>query len=71
MQDYKTRGGLTMKASYQDFKYYMSYECGTYVTEDGAVHCCECDEPIYESDFPNHNWQQCPVCEYNILEEEE
>ena len=25
--------------------------------------CPECDEPIYECDFHDHGWYNCPVCE--------
>ena len=24
--------------------------------------CPECDEPIYECDWEDHNWDECPVC---------
>lgn len=59
-----------MKHSFKDFRNYMVLDCGTIETEDGAVHCCECDEPIYESDFPNHDWSECPCCGSFIVEEE-
>lgn len=61
---------INMKANYKDFLLHMHLDCGMPLTEDGAVHCCECDEPIYKSDYPNHNWEECPVCGYLILEEE-
>ena len=53
---------------YQEFLHFMQDECGMPVTEDGAVHCCECGEPIYEEDFQDHDWSICPVCEFDITE---
>ena len=25
--------------------------------------CPECDEPLLEIDWENHNWNMCPICE--------
>lgn len=56
--------------NYDQFTDYNHYVCGMATTEDGAVHCCECDEPIYEDDYPNHDWSTCPVCGSAIEDEE-
>ena len=44
--------------SWDKFFDFMANECGCAVTEDGAVHCCECQEPVYEEDFDG----TCPSC---------
>ena len=31
--------------------------------EERFCTCPECQEPIYEDDFPEHGWHSCPVCE--------
>lgn len=37
---------------------------GTFIDwEERFFICPECDEPIYECDFPDHGWYFCPVCE--------
>ena len=53
---------------YEQFVKFMADDCGMPMTEDGAVHCCECEEPIYEEDFEGHDWSECPVCGFNITE---
>lgn len=58
-----------MNMTFEDFKYYMVDQCGMPETEDGAVICCECGEPIYPEDFPGHDWRYCPVCEFDLLED--
>lgn len=49
---------------FYDFYIYNVKECGMSITEDGAVHCCECGEPIYEEDFEG----ECPSCGLVICE---
>ena len=58
--------------SFADFCEYMVNECGMDTTDEVpmAVHCCECGEPIYESDAIDHDWDSCPVCCYDLNEGE-
>ena len=45
---------------------------GSYADYEGEYfNCCECGEPLYKGDFPNHDWKTCPICEYQFIEEEE
>ena len=57
--------------TFKDFYNYMTIICGMGTTdeEEPAVECCECGEPIYD-EYPNHDWKECPICEYNIVSEE-
>lgn len=42
---------------------------GVYVDwEERFFICPECDEPVLEEDWENHNWERCPICE-RIFEE--
>lgn len=46
---------------------------GAYVDWDERFfECPECAEPIYESDWINHDpWHVCPVCDFDLTEDEE
>jgi hypothetical protein len=42
---------------------------GAYVDwEERFFECVECGDPIYECDWPDHDWSMCPVCE-NLWED--
>lgn len=56
---------------YNIFKATMVNDFGARLTVDEAVICIECGEPIYEEDFPNHNWDTCPVCGFNPTDYDE
>ena len=43
---------------------------GSRTTEDGAIICPECWEPVYADDFPEHGWLICPICEFNPDEDQ-
>lgn len=37
---------------------------GTYVDlEERFFICPECDEPVYEEDYEEHDFSMCPICE--------
>lgn len=56
-----------MSRTFEDFKKFHHEDCGMPLTEDGAVICVECQEPIYESDYSYWDWSICPCCTYNLL----
>ena len=38
---------------------------GIYVNwEENYFICPECDEPILEEDWGNHDFSMCPICEF-------
>ena len=44
---------------------------GTYVDwEVGFFSCPECGEPICESDWDEHDWSICPICDFDFEEGE-
>ena len=36
--------------------------------EEGFFHCPECDEMLLKEDWETHNWEMCPVCEFNFYD---
>ena len=44
---------------------YCEHEFGGYVDlDEGFFICPECGEPIYKSDWEDHDdWSLCPICE--------
>lgn len=56
--------------TYNNFAYYMTTTHGMYQNSDDAVYCCGCHHLLYETDYPEHNWDSCPICGYTILKEE-
>ena len=58
--------------NWQETAHYCEIVYGIYVDwEERFFHCPECDEPIYECDWGNHEWTMCPVCEFEWEECEE
>ncbi len=49
--------------TFKEFADFMHLECDMPYTEDGAIHCSECGEPIYEEDFDG----ECPCCSCAVL----
>ena len=39
-------------------------------TREGFFICPECGEPIYECDWRGHDWDYCPICNFNFMEGE-
>ena len=37
------------------------------VTE-GYFVCPECGEPLFEEDWRNHDWNECPICGFEFME---
>jgi hypothetical protein len=56
---------MSNQKTYKEFKQFMMVDCGMPVTADRLVECCECREASYPSDFSGHDWQTCPVCGYD------
>lgn len=38
-------------------------------TAEGYFVCPECGEPLYNTDYPSHCWDECPVCGFEFFEE--
>lgn len=38
--------------------------------KEGFFVCPECGEPIYECDWRSHDWDYCPICEFDFMEGE-
>ena len=50
--------------NWQDVAEMCEVVFGVYVDWDERFFICpECDEPIYECDWENHDWNMCPICE--------
>jgi predicted RNA-binding Zn-ribbon protein involved in translation (DUF1610 family) len=48
---------------------YCEETFGVYVNmKEGFFICPECGEPIYECDWSNHDWDECPICGWNFME---
>ena len=44
---------------------------GIYVDWDEEFFICpECGEPLYKIDFEDHDWLECPICEFDWEDEE-
>ena len=37
-------------------------------TKEGYFVCPECAEPLFIEDWPNHNWETCPICDFEFME---
>lgn len=37
--------------------------------EEGYFICPECGEPLYEEDWKHHNWETCPICGFEFMED--
>ena len=37
--------------------------------EEGFFVCPECGEPLLAEDWPEHNWNTCPICEFEFFPE--
>ena len=60
-----------MFKTWEDAAKYCEDVFGAYVDWDERFfHCVECDDVIYECDWPNHDWSMCPVCENQGMEVE-
>lgn len=60
------------KTLWREIAGYCEDEYGVRVEwEEECFDCCECGEPLYKGDFPNHDWKTCPICEYQFIEEGE
>ena len=45
---------------------------GSYVDwEERFFHCPECDDIVYECDWEDHDFEICPICEFNFEEDAE
>ena len=56
---------------------YTWLEAAVYCEETFGVHvdmkeglfiCPECGEQIYECDWRDHDWNYCPICEFDFME---
>ena len=48
---------------------YCEKTFGVYVNwEERFFICPECDEPLLEEDWEEHNFCECPICEFNFYE---
>lgn len=48
---------------------YCEHEFGGYVDlDEGFFICPECGEPLLEEDWKEHNFCECPICEFNFYE---
>lgn len=57
---------------------YTWLEAGTYCeetygitlnTNEGFFVCPECGEPVWEIDWYDHDWDECPICGFEFMEE--
>jgi len=51
--------------SWADAAKFCEKTFGSYIDwDEGFFICPECCEPIYESDWDDHdNWSRCPICD--------
>ena len=48
---------------------YCEKTFGVYVNwEERFFICPSCEEPLYEEDWEEHNFRECPICEFNFYE---
>lgn len=38
-------------------------------TKEGYFVCPECGEPLFEADWERHNWETCPICGFEFMED--
>ena len=60
-----------VKATWKDMAVFCEVTFGSHVDyEEGFFICPECDEPLYEDDYPGHDFHTCPICEVKFEEVE-
>lgn len=48
---------------------YCEEEYGTSLnTKEGYFVCPECGELLYEDEWKHHNWETCPICDFEFME---